>query len=62
MNEVLIGFIDKKTKEAYEKTKYENPQLYRFLKRATDDLKRNPFCGIKIPKKLWPKEYVRKYP
>jgi len=35
--------------------------LFKFLERATDDLKENPSCGIKIPQNLWPKEYIRKY-
>ncbi len=26
-----------------------------------DDLKKDPTCGIKIPKKIWPKEYSKKY-
>jgi len=41
--------------------KFEDKQLYNFLNRAIDDLKQNPVCGIRIPKKLWPKEYIRKY-
>ena len=24
-------------------------------------MKQNPTCGVKIPKKLWPKEYSQKY-
>ena len=36
-------------------------KLYKFLERATDDLKKNPNCGIKIPQSLWPKEYIKKY-
>ena len=35
--------------------------MFTFLERATDDLKKNPESGIKIPKKYWPKEYVKKY-
>ena len=61
MIENFVGFIDNKVKEEYEKAKDENPQLFKFLERATNDLKENPFCGIKIPKNLWPNEYVKKY-
>jgi Txe/YoeB family toxin of Txe-Axe toxin-antitoxin module len=61
MIENSVGFIDAKVKEEYEKAKVEDPQLFKFLERATNDLKENPFCGIKIPKNLWPKDYVRKY-
>ena len=56
-----MGFIDQKVREEYEKAKEENPQLFKFLERATSDLKENPLCGAKIPKKLWPKDYIRKY-
>ena len=59
--ETFVGFIDEKTKEEYVKAKFEDPQLYKFLERATDDLKKNPNCGIKIPQNLWPKEYIKKY-
>ena len=61
MTEVFVGFIDSKVKGEYEKAKISDPQLFKFLERATNDLKENPLCGIKIPKNLWPKEYVRKY-
>ncbi|GAI89960.1 unnamed protein product [marine sediment metagenome] len=29
--------------------------------RAIDDLKKNPTCGTKIPRKLWPKYYIKEY-
>ena len=61
MKDAFVGFIDQKAKEEYEKAQKENPQLFKFLERATDDLKENPFCGIKIPRKLWPEFYIRKY-
>jgi Txe/YoeB family toxin of Txe-Axe toxin-antitoxin module len=61
MTENLVGFIDQKVKDEYEKAKDEDPHLFKFLERATDDLKEDPFCGIKIPRNLWPKDYVRKY-
>lgn len=61
MTENFVGFIDQEVREEYDKAREENPQLFRFLERATNDLKENPLCGTKIPKNLWPKEYVRKY-
>lgn len=54
-----VAFIDEKLKTAY--TEIKDKKLLKYLQRAIDDLKENPFAGIKIPKKLWPKEYVRKY-
>ena len=58
---VSVVFPDEKLKKAYYKVKTENPVLYKFLDRATDDLKMDPQCGIEIPKRLIPKEYKRKY-
>ena len=60
----ICSFINPKIKqewEALKEGKFENKQLYKFIDRAIDDLKANPACGIKIPKNLWPREYVQKY-
>lgn len=59
-----ISFADKALEKAFEdlqKGKFEEQRLAGFLKRAMDDLKKDPFCGIRIPSDLWPKEYVQKY-
>jgi|SRR3989338_6115772 len=59
-----IVFADEKLKRAFENLKIsrtEDKNLYGFLSRAFEDLENNAFCGIQIPKKLIPKEYVRKY-
>ena len=61
MKMTFVGFFDKCVKKEYEKARDENPQLFTFLERATNDLKKNPLCGIKIPKDFWPKEYIKKY-
>ncbi len=61
---ISVAFISKKLKEEFEflkESKFEDKQLYEFIERAIDDLKANPACGTKIPKKLWPKEYIKKY-
>src|SRR3989338_260207 len=39
----------------------ENNDIKKYIKRAMDDIKRNAFCGIPIPKRLIPKEYAQKY-
>ncbi|MFH2101124.1 MAG: hypothetical protein ABII71_03480 [Candidatus Micrarchaeota archaeon] len=62
--EIFVGFADEKLKRAFQDLKEgkgAEPRLYEFLNRAFDDLKKDPFCGIKIPKKLWPKDYIKKY-
>jgi len=59
-----VSFVNEKTKESFnklEKGKVEDKQLYDFINRVIDDLKENPLVGIKIPRKQWPKEYIRKY-
>jgi len=64
MKDILVSFISKKIKDEYvslKDNKYEDKQLYDFISRAIDDLKKNPMCGVKIPKKLWPKSYIKQY-
>ena len=62
--EIYVVFISKKLKsefEALKEGKFKDKELYNFIKRAIDDLKVNPTCGTKIQKRLWPKEYIKKY-
>lgn len=59
-----VGFAEPSLKKAFEdleKGKYEDRQLASFLKRAIEDLKQNPLCGIRVPSRQWPKEYIQKY-
>jgi len=59
-----VAFINEKLKEAYFKLregKFEERQLFEFIGRAIDDLKKNPVCGIRIPNRLIPKEYIKNY-
>ena len=61
---ISVRIADPKLYEDLQKLKegtFQQKQLYKFIDRATDDLKENPFCGIKIPKRLWPRSYVKKY-
>lgn len=60
----IIRFADAKLKKSLEKLKHsatEDKKLYNFINRALDDLEENAFCGIQIPKKQIPKEYIKKY-
>jgi Txe/YoeB family toxin of Txe-Axe toxin-antitoxin module len=62
--EISVAFISKKLKEEFEALKdgkFEDKQLYNFINRAIDDLKKNPISGTKIPKNIWPKTYVQQY-
>ncbi|MAH03803.1 hypothetical protein CMI39_03390 [Candidatus Pacearchaeota archaeon] len=59
----FIAFANKNLKKAYlelKEGKFEERKLFNFINRAFDDLKENPFCGIKIPHDRWPKEYEQK--
>ena len=59
-----VMFANEKVKEAFDKLdsgKYEEKQLKQFLIRALEDISKNAFCGIRIPKKLIPEEYVKRY-
>ncbi len=59
-----VKFADEKLKEAYtelDNQTFQEKQLKEWLKRAFEDLEKNAFCGIQIPKKLIPKEYISKY-
>jgi hypothetical protein len=40
---------------------FTNKKLFEYIERAIEDLKHNPFSGIKIQKDIWPKEYIEKY-
>ena len=57
-----VKFIDSKLFEAYQSLKsgtFEEKNLAAYLDRAFADLKENPFAGIKLPSRLWPKDYAK---
>ncbi len=59
-----VAFADGALKRAFDKLKsgkFEDRQMYDYLNNAFDELKENPFAGIKIPGGLWPKIYVQRY-
>jgi Txe/YoeB family toxin of Txe-Axe toxin-antitoxin module len=59
-----VAFADASLKAAFETIesgKYEERELATFIRRAIRDLEANPLCGVRVPSRLWPKEYVRKY-
>jgi len=61
---IAVVFADEKLEDDFEKLKNgtsEEKRLYKFISRAIEDLKKDPTCGIKIPKDRWPKTYVRTY-
>jgi Txe/YoeB family toxin of Txe-Axe toxin-antitoxin module len=61
---IYVTFIDKKLESEFESLKegkFEDKRLYKFMDRAIKDLKKDPSSGTKIPKKLWPKIYIKSY-
>ena len=59
-----VRFADDKLKGAFEqlkKGKGDERKLYDWLVRAFEDIEQNAFCGIQIPKRLIPVEYLRRY-
>jgi len=59
-----VVFADDKVKKAFDKlkgSKTEDKRIYEWLNRAFDDIKEDAFCGTQVPKRLIPKEYLKKY-
>ena len=57
-------FVDDNIKKAFYKLEEgdnSEQELFRFINQAMDNIERNAFCGIQIPKKQIPKEYIKKY-
>ena len=57
-----VAFIDEGLKKSFlelREGKFEERKLFEFISRAIEDLRRNPFCGIRIQNKLIPKEYKK---
>lgn len=60
----VIRFADEKSKAAFEEIKQSsspNHFLYEHILRAFEEIEKDAFSGIHIPKRLIPKEYVTKY-
>ena len=55
-----VVFVSEKLENAFESLSEEDP-LKKHIKRAIEDLKNNAFTGTQIPKRLFPKEYIKKY-
>lgn len=59
-----VFFADEKLKEEFESLengRYEDKEIFTYIRRAIEDLKVNAHAGIQIPKKLIPKIYFDKY-
>jgi len=59
-----IRFADENVKEAFyklEKGDAQEKELFKFINQAFDNIEKNAFCGVQIPKKQIPKDYIKKY-
>lgn len=55
-----VVFISDSLQEAYDGLGADDV-LKKAIRRAIIDLRQNAFCGTQIPKRLFPREYVRAY-
>jgi len=55
-----VVFISDELEKDFYALKEDDP-IRKAITRAIQDLKDNAFCGIQIPKRLFPKEYITKY-
>ena len=59
-----IRFADEELKKAFyslEKGDKDTQQMFRIMNQAIDNIEQNAFCGVQVPKKLIPKDYIIKY-
>ena len=59
-----VGFGDESVRKAFEELKagrFENKKLASYIERAITKLKEDPFAGMKVPSRLWPVKYIRKF-
>ncbi len=55
-----VVFISDELEKDFNELKDEDP-IKKGITRAIKDLQENAFCGIQIPKRLIPKDYIQKY-
>jgi len=57
-----IFFGDEKVKRAFENlSEFKEQNLHKQIIKAFSNLNEDAFCGIQIPKKLIPKEYIKRF-
>tara|TARA_Y100000310_G_scaffold269239_1_gene282306 strand:+ start:2240 stop:2572 length:333 start_codon:yes stop_codon:yes gene_type:complete len=55
-----VVFANNKLENSFNKLK-DNDEVKKYLIRAIKDIEMNAYCGIPIPKRLFPREYIKKY-
>lgn len=56
-----VIFSNEKLKESFEILKNNDNELYEQIDKATDEIRKNVFCGRNVKKKLIPKPLIQKY-
>ena len=57
-----VAFADEAVQKAFDELAsgpFEEKQLHEWISRAVSNLKQNPLCGVRVPSKLWPKQYAK---
>ncbi len=55
-----VVFVNEKIEKEFVELE-DNDEIKIYIKRAIEDIKKNAFCGIPIPKRLIPREYIKRY-
>ena len=55
-----VKFVSEKIENAFHSLENNDP-IKKVIIRAIKDLQQDAFFGIQIPKRLFPKEYIKKY-
>ena len=59
-----IRFADENVKQAFYKLEQgdnQEKELFKLINQAIDNIEKNAFCGVQLPKRLMPKIYSQKY-
>jgi hypothetical protein len=56
-----VVFANEKVKSAWLEVEKTDPDLAKQLLKAKENIKENAFCGIQVPKKKIPNEWIKKY-
>ena len=59
-----VAFADAAILEAFRQLqagRFEEKRLADRIAGAIGELKQNPFAGVAVPRRLWPREYVRRF-
>jgi len=58
---IELRYAEERIKEDIEKLEKRDPEIYRHINNAFANIQEDPACGIKIPQRLIPKEWIKKF-